>query len=76
MDAGRPDGEYFVDTPVENPIPPKNTWPDLTTGQLIDVKSQLEDKLWTFGNNPTIAKPLREGVSLLEALISSRAVGT
>jgi len=76
MDLGRPDGEYFADEPVETPIPPKNTWGDLTTGQLIDVKSQLEEKLWAFGSNPVISRPLREGVNLLEALISSRAVGT
>lgn len=76
MDLGRPDGEYFADEPVQTPIPPKNTWPDLTTSQLIDVKNQLEEKLWAFGNNSVIAKPLREGISQLEQMISSRALGS
>lgn len=70
MDAG-PDGEYFADQ-AETPIPPKHTWEDLTTGQLIDVKSQLEEKLWAFGNNPTIAKVLRHSVDQITALISYR----
>jgi hypothetical protein len=73
MDTGSPDGERFADE-AEKPIPPKHTWDELTTSQLIDVKLQLEEKLWAFGKNPTIAKVLQQGVNQLETLIASRGI--
>lgn len=73
MNAGSPDGERFVDE-AEKPIPPKHTWDELTNVQLIDVKAQLQEKLWAFGNNPTISKVLQQGIAQLEAMISSRTV--
>ena len=69
MDTGSPDGEYFADE-AANPIPPKETWPDLTVSQMIDVKNQLQEKAWTFGNNPVISKALNQGIAQLDAMIS------
>ena len=65
------EGERFLDED-EKPIPPKHTWEELTTNQLIDVKLQLEDKLWAFSKNALIAKTLREGIDQLTLLISGR----
>lgn len=73
MDVESPDGERFVDE-AEKPIPPKHTWDELTTIQLIDTKSQLQEKLWAFNNNPTIAKALQLGIKQLETMISSRGL--
>ena len=70
MDAGSPDGEYFADE-AANPIPPKETWGDLTVSQMIDVKNQLQEKAWAFPNNPTILKALNQGIAQLDAMIAS-----
>lgn len=64
------ENERFADE-AEKPIPPKNTWDELSLNELIDVKNQLEEKLWSFGGNPTIAKALRQGVEQITAMISS-----
>ena len=72
MNSDRPDGEYFTDE-AEKPIPPKNMWDEMTVAELIDVKAQLEEKMWAFGKNPVIVRTLQQGVSQLEALISSRS---
>lgn len=72
MNSGQqPDGERFVDE-AEHPIPPKDTWDELPTGQLIDIKTQLEDKLWSFSKNPVIAPVLKQGIKEITALIASR----
>lgn len=67
------ESERFVDEAIEKPIPPKHLWNELTPNELIDVKNQLEEKLWAFGNNPTIAKALRSGIAEITAMISSHA---
>lgn len=72
MNDERPDGEYYTDQ-AEKPIPPKHTWDQLTTTELIDVKGQLQEKLWAFGKNPVISKTLQSGIAQLDGLISSRA---
>ena len=68
MDSGQ-DGERFLDE-AETPIPPRETWGDMSVMELISVKAQLEDKLWSFGNKPTIARVLQQGINQLDALIS------
>ena len=68
QDSG--EGERFVDQ-AEKPIPSKDTWHTLSINEMIDVKSQLEEKLWSFGGNPVIAKVLRQGVEQITALISA-----
>lgn len=70
MNHDSTENERFVDE-AEKPIPPKNTWDQLSVNEMIDVKNQLEDKLFTFGNNPAIAKVLRQGIEQITALISS-----
>ena len=65
------EGEFFVDE-AKKPIPPRDTWENLSTNELIDVKVQLEDKLWTFAKNPVIVRSLKEGVSLCEKMIAQR----
>jgi hypothetical protein len=64
--------ERFVDEAVK-PIPPKDTWEELTVNELIDVKLLLEDKLWSFASNPVIAPVLKQGIKELTALIASRS---
>ena len=69
MNGDSEEGERFVDE-AEKPLPPKNTWHMLSMNEMIDVKAQLEEKLWAFGRNPAMAKVLRQGVEQITALIS------
>jgi hypothetical protein len=66
-----PDGEYFVDVQT-NPIPHVNTWHDLSINQLIDLKTQLQSKLFDFRSNAVIAQALQQNLQRLELLISQR----
>jgi len=68
MNQDSTESERFVDE-AEKPIPPKNTWDQLSMNELIDVKLQLEQKLWAFGNNPAIAKALRQGIEQITGMI-------
>jgi hypothetical protein len=68
------EGERFVDED-ENPIPPKNTWDELSVNELIDVKTQLEDKLWTFGRQPMMGSVLAQALKEVNAMIASRTAG-
>lgn len=72
MDLGPGEGEFFVDE-AEKPIPPRHTWDELTTNQLIDLQLQLENNLWTFGKNKVIARTIESGLTELRALIAGRA---
>lgn len=73
MTTGQEDKtERFVDE-AEKPIPPRNTWDELTTNQLIDLQIQLEDKAWAFAKNPAMFNVLNQAVISLRALIASRA---
>lgn len=60
--------ERFVDEAVK-PIPPMDTWDTMSINDLIDVKIQLEDKLFTFASNPAIAAPLKRSIAKLEKMI-------
>jgi len=62
--------ERFVDE-AEKPIPPMNTWDTLSINQLIDVKNQLEDKLWTFRAQPVIAGTLKRSIDSITKLIAA-----
>jgi hypothetical protein len=66
------EGERFVDE-AEKPIPPQNTWDELTTNQLIDVQHQLEEAEWAFARNPVISRTVKEGLVRIRALIASRS---
>lgn len=70
MNHSSTEHERFADE-AEKPIPPKNTWGELSVNEMIDVKNQLEEKLFSFGSNPPIAKALRQGIDQLTAMISS-----
>ena len=63
--------ERFMDEP-EKPIPPQDTWTDLSINSLIDVKSQLESKYWAFGNNPAIAKVLLTSIETITKMLAQR----
>lgn len=65
----RPDGEYHVDQ-VEKPIPAESTWGEMSFSQLIDVKNQLEEKLWQFRNNAQIGTVLKRSVLKITELIA------
>lgn len=69
----QPDGERFVDQQSEKSIPPQDTWVNLSVNQLIDVKSQLEEKAWTFRNNPQILTVLKQSVAKVTLLIAAAA---
>ncbi len=62
--------ERFVDE-AETPIPPQDTWDQLTVNQLIDVKTQLENKLWHFQKVPQMATVLRRSIDLITKQIAS-----
>ena len=62
--------ERFVDQ-AEKPIPSQDTWDQLTVSQLIDVKSQLDDKLWQFQKVPQIALVLRRSINTITQLIAA-----
>jgi hypothetical protein len=64
--------ERFVDE-AEEVIPPANTWSELSLQQLIETKTKLEDKLFTFSKTPPIAKALQSGISRLQTLIDAAA---
>ena len=70
--TGYGDGEVFLDTP-RDPIPSAHTWEDLTVNQLLAAQAQLSKKLWAFQSNPAYAKPLREGLAKLEAIIAAKS---
>jgi len=76
MDTGlQPgEGEFFLDQ-AQKPIPPRDTWHQLTTNELIDVKSQLQEKAWAFAKNPAISKALVEGLQKLELMLQARYAG-
>ena len=68
----RPDGEYFADQ-GEKVIPPEGSWGDMSMMQLIDVKNQLEAKLWVFRNNPQISTVLKRSVAKITVMITAAA---
>lgn len=67
----RPDGEYFVDV-QQKPIPPQNTWHDLSAQELLEVRSTLQGRLFDFRRSPQIVSILKKSLSDLESLISER----
>ena len=69
------DTERFVDQWAEKPSPPKDTWENLSIPQLFEVRTQLQDKLWTFQNSPQIATVLKQSIQMLERIIESRDRG-
>lgn len=68
---GRPDGEYFVDTPTKT-IPPANTWQTLSANQLIEIQVNLQTRAWENRNNPAIAMALNASLQRLQALVSQK----
>lgn len=62
--------ERFVDQ-SEKSIPSQDTWDQLTVSQLIDVKAQLDEKLWQFQRVPQIAIVLRRSIATITKLIDS-----
>ena len=62
--------ERFVDQ-AEKSIPSQDTWDQLTVSQLIDVKAQLDEKLWQFQRTPQIALVLRRSIDTITKLIAS-----
>lgn len=67
----RPDGEYFADQGTKT-IPAQDTWENMSVNQLLDVQSQLYDKIWAFSSNPAIRPRLEQALAKLQALISAR----
>lgn len=63
--------ERFVDV-AEKPIPPVNTWNDLSTNELVETKVMLQEKSWQMKGHQTIAKVLNDRLKLLDQMISAR----
>jgi hypothetical protein len=70
----RPDGEYFTDE-SQKPTPPRDTWDSLSVNQLLDVQSQLYEKIWAFRTNQAIATQLNTSLQYVQVLISQRNAG-
>ena len=49
--------EYFVDQ-VEKPIPSQDKWHELSVSELIDVKNQIADKMYSFQGQAVIQKSI------------------
>lgn len=64
--------EYFVDQALINPIPPADTWENLSTDQLIEVRNRLEDHRWRCAKIPAMAKTLAAGIARINNLIQQR----
>lgn len=58
----------YVDEATK-PIPPANTWETLTPMQLLDVRSQLQEKAWAFRSHPQIGLVLKQSLERIDALI-------
>ena len=70
----KPDGTILTsDGQSEQNIPPANTWDGLSTNQLIDLKLTLENRAWTFRNQPALKKVLDQSIQRLTNLIASRS---
>ena len=68
------DTERFVDSWGEKPIPPKDTWDNLSVPQLFEVRTQLQDKLWAFQSTPHIANVLKQSIQFITQLIEQRSL--
>lgn len=66
--------ERFADQ-AEKLIPTQDTWDQLTVSQLIDVKMQLEDKLWNFQKVSQISLVLRRSIDQITRMIASNGGG-
>jgi hypothetical protein len=69
----RPDGEVFVDKQTK-PMPPADTWPSLSTNQLLEIQVLLQQRAWEFRANQAMATQLNAAVARLQALISSKLI--
>jgi hypothetical protein len=63
--------ETFVDQPT-NPIPPPDTWHELSYNQLLDAKTQLMNKLYLARGKPLYLKPLNTALERIEAFIAAK----
>ena len=63
--------EYFVDQ-VEKPIPSQDKWPELSVSELIDVKNQIADKMYSFQGQAVIQKVLAEAYKRISAMLGEK----
>ena len=69
----KPDGTVLTsDGQSEQSIPPASTWENMSTNQLIDLKTTLETRAWTFRNQPALKRVLDQSIQRLTNLIASR----
>ncbi len=63
--------DYWVDAPrVE--IPPASAWSGMTFTQLLEVKTQLLDKIYMARGKPAYLQPLNKALAQLEVLLSQK----
>ncbi len=63
--------EYFVDQ-VEKPIPSQDKWHELSVSELIDVKNQIADKMYSFQGQAVIQKVLAEAYKRISAMLGEK----
>ena len=63
--------ERFVDE-AEKPMPPADTWDDLSTNDLIDVKLRLSNNLQFAKKHPQMMTVINQGIARITRIISQR----
>lgn len=63
--------EYFV-YQVEKPIPSQDKWHELSVSELIDVKNQIADKMYSFQGQAVIQKVLAEAYKRISAMLGEK----
>ena len=63
--------ERFVDE-AQTVIAPQSSWHELTYSQLLDTKTQIMNKAWSFKNHPAISKVLNASIVTLDKLLAER----
>ncbi len=62
--------ETFVDDRSVSAVPPRDTWPGLSTGQLNALKGELEYRSAVYRSNKAVVYQLQEGLRYVEFLLS------
>jgi len=65
-----PDGEYRLDQDRGTPIPPQDSWGNLTAAQLIEVKTRLEGMAWST-KNQQVRKSLEQAIAKASLMIQT-----
>lgn len=65
------DGEYFVDV-ARKPLAGSDSWPNMTTPQLMELMVELQNRAYEFRNHTSIAPVIQKSMLQLDAYIQLR----